>query len=101
MTDTRAQIVLNAYTFLANKAKFHYTEGAPRLNFEHWTAPQWPISTDCSGFVCLCYYSAGAADPLLEKYNGEGYTGTELGAVHISISEVVPGDAVVYGTGTG
>lgn len=104
-SDCRAQIVANAHKFLAefqlNNTLFVYDEGAPRLAFENWAKPQYPIQTDCSGFVSLCYYSAGAADPLEEHYDGEGYTGTELGALHIPISQVVPGDAVVYGTGTG
>ena len=103
--DARAQIVANAHKFLDlfqnNKSIFVYDEGAPRLAFEKWAAPQYPIHTDCSGFLALCYYSAGADDPLREHYNGSGYTGTELGALHIPASSLVPGDAVVYGPGTG
>lgn len=104
--DCRTQILANAKWFLehfqANKNTFVYSEGPNRLTFEHWTKPQFPITTDCSGFVALCYLSAGADDPLGEHYNFCGYTGTELAAdLHIPANQVVPGDLVVYGPGTG
>ena len=100
--DTRATILANAHKFLAafqaNHKNFVYSEGADRMTFEGWSAPQYPIATDCSGFVTMCYLSAGAKDPNGQNYDHEGYTGTLLSTgVHIPISQVVPGDLVVYG----
>lgn len=61
-----------------------------------------PLTTDCSGFVTLCYKLAGAPDPNGLDYNGQGYTGTLLEhGRHIPLAEVEPGDVIVYGPGTG
>jgi hypothetical protein len=54
--------------------QIHYGEvrpirGAPR---------QLPLTTDCSGFVTLCYQWAGAPDPNGTHYDGTGSTGTML-----------------------
>ena len=37
-----------------------------------------PLTTDCSGFVTLCYAWAGAPDPRGLGYSGQGWTGTLL-----------------------
>ncbi|MHB8469552.1 MAG: Hint domain-containing protein [Gaiellaceae bacterium] len=34
-----------------------------------------PLTTDCSGFVTLCYHLAGAPDPNGRGYDGQGWTG--------------------------
>jgi len=102
MTDARYDIVQNGKWFLANKAHFNYTEGAGRMAYEHLSKPVWPVNTDCSGFFTLCYYSAGANDPNGANYAGWGYTGTLLQhGIHVPAAQAMPGDAVVYGPGTG
>lgn len=63
---------------------------------------RFPLATDCSGFVTLCYFLGGAPDPNGLGFNGSGYTGTLLSwGKHIPLSSVRPGDAIVYGPGSG
>ena len=55
-----------------------------------------PLTTDCSGFVTLCYYLAGAPDPNGLGYSGQGWTGTLLR--HLPATDAPrPGDIVVFG----
>lgn len=55
-----------------------------------------PLTTDCSGFVTLCYYLAGAPDPNGLGYAGQGWTGTLLD--HLPPAALPrPGDIVVFG----
>ncbi len=55
-----------------------------------------PLTTDCSGFVTLCYFLAGAADPNGLAYDGDGWTGTLLR--HMThVVEARAGDVVVFG----
>ena len=57
-----------------------------------------PLTTDCSGFVTLCYQWAGAPDPNGGKYNGSGSTGMMLEAcAHIASRTAQLGDLVVFG----
>ena len=61
-----------------------------------------PVTADCSAFVTLCYFWAGAPDPNGLNYDHEGYTGTLLAhGIKIPLEQVLPGDVVVYGPGTG
>ncbi len=62
-----------------------------------------PYVGDCSATIRNYFNWAGAPDPYRLGYNDpEGYTGTELAAgINLNRSAVVPGDAVVYGPGTG
>jgi hypothetical protein len=100
--DARKQLVSNALTLLARKQHFIYSEAGNRMTFEHQSPIAWPVTTDCSGFVTLCCYTAGMADPNGVNYSGNGYTGTLLSHnPHITAAQVVPGDAVVYGPGAG
>ena len=55
-----------------------------------------PLTTDCSGFVTLCYFLAGAPDPNGLAYDGEGWTGTLLRHM-TQIAEPSAGDVVVFG----
>jgi hypothetical protein len=98
MNDARQDIVNWAKYFVTNKAKgMHYAEVRPMP-----LTSKFPITTDCSGFVTLCYYLAGAADPNGLGYSHYGYTGTLLShGTKISPSMVQPGDVIVYGPGTG
>ena len=101
MADARPDIVNWARWGVTNKARFVYTEGPQRMAQVHG-AGNGTISCDCSAFVTYCYSWAGAPDPNGLGYNGQGYTGTLLGhGTQISLSQVVPGDVVVYGPGTG
>ena len=57
-----------------------------------------PLTTDCSGFVTLCYHWAGAPDPNGGTYNGSGSTGMMLQAcTHIASRTAQPADLVVFG----
>jgi cell wall-associated NlpC family hydrolase len=64
------------------------------------TLPRLPLTTDCSGFVTLCYRAAGAPDPNASGYNGQGYTGTLL-KYGAKVSKPIPGDVVVFGAAPG
>ncbi|HSX21822.1 MAG TPA: hypothetical protein VLE97_03500, partial [Gaiellaceae bacterium] len=55
-----------------------------------------PLTTDCSGFVTLCYFLAGAPDPNGLAYDGDGWTGTLLRHME-HVPEPRVGDVVVFG----
>ncbi len=55
-----------------------------------------PLTTDCSGFVTLCYYLAGAPDPNGLGYSGAGWTGTMLRHL-VPTASLRPADVVVWG----
>jgi cell wall-associated NlpC family hydrolase len=59
-----------------------------------------PFSTDCSAFVALCYQWAGAPLP---PGGFSTATGTLQGAParRIQMSEALPGDYIIYGSGRG
>jgi hypothetical protein len=101
MQTLREKIVANAKWGVANAAQIHYSEGAQRM--EGVNHPfKLPLTSDCSAFVTDCYNWAGAPDPNGNNYNGYGYTGTLLShGTKIPLSEVQPGDVIVYGPGTG
>lgn len=95
--DRRAQIVGKARWGAAHEPQIHYREIRPMP-----LTDKLPLTTDCSGFVTLTYFLAGAPDPNGLGYNGSGYTGTLLShGRHITLAEVKPGDVIVYGPGTG
>jgi cell wall-associated NlpC family hydrolase len=88
---TRQRIVAAARWGIANEPRIHY--GAIRP-FPLTRA--LPLTTDCSGFVTLCYYLAGAPDPNGLAYSGRGWTGTLL--EHLpETRQLRPGDVVVWG----
>jgi len=101
MTDARQDVVNWANWAVANRGGFTYTEGPQRM--EGIGHPGIPCHADCSAFVTLCYNWAGVSqDPNGQGYDGQGYTGTLLSnGQQIDISQVVPGDVIVYGPGTG
>ena len=95
MADVRNDIVHWARALLADKTHFNYAEVRP---IPLHNPPKFPVTTDCSGFVTLCFYLAGANDPNQMNYSGQGYTGTLLDhGLKISRQAVVAGDVVVYG----
>lgn len=91
MSDVRQAIVAAARWGIRNEPRIHYGEVRPIP-----LARRLPITTDCSGFVTLCYFLAGAPDPNGREYDGEGWTGTLLR--HMAhIEEPRAGDVVVFG----
>jgi CHAP domain len=102
MTDARQNIVAWAKYFAGKVDKFVYSEGNDRMSAIGQFPIKFPIHADCSAFVTLCYWLAGADDPNGQNYDHEGYTGTLLGhGLHINETQIQPGDAVVYGGGEG
>lgn len=106
--DVRDDIVKWARWGVENHDRFSYAEVRPM----HLAKNPLPWTGDCSSFVTLCYYLAGAPDPNGLNYDGQGYTGTELqhGSVieyhmarmltvaeTVALEHVLPGDAIVYG----
>ena len=101
MTALRDKIVAAAKWGVENHTHFTYSEGPLRMEAVH-KPYQLPITSDCSAWVTVCYSWAGAPDPNGCNYNGYGYTGTLLShGTKIPLSEVQPGDVIVYGPGTG
>jgi hypothetical protein len=91
--SVRDQIVGVARWGVRNAARIHYAEARPMP-----LRRDLPLTTDCSGFVTLCYFLAGAPDPNGLGYIGQGYTGTLLRHLpHIGRAEAQPGDIVVWG----
>jgi cell wall-associated NlpC family hydrolase len=87
----RAKIVAAARWGIANEPRIHYGEVRPFP-----LARTLPLTTDCSGFVTLCYFLGGAPDPNGLGYSGQGYTGTLLR--HLQRTEQPqPADLVVFG----
>ena len=112
MRDTRNAIVAWALWLEQHHNRATYSEGPGRY-FNLNRRGILPFIGDCSATLRDYYNWAGAPDPYKLGYGDpEGYTGTELAAgTHIPllrqnalearIDEVLPGDAVVYGPGTG
>lgn len=91
MTGLRQKIVAAARWGIANEPRIHYGEARPFP-----LARRLPLSTDCSGFVTLCYWLAGAPDPNGLGYSGAGWTGTLLR--HLPETDAPRrGDVVVWG----
>lgn len=60
--------------------------------------PHIPRLLDCSGFVSICHYAAGADNPNNRQWDGQGYTGTLMGGgKKCSYSDLKVGDAIFYG----
>jgi cell wall-associated NlpC family hydrolase len=87
----RQRIVAAARWGIANEPRIHYGEARPFP-----LARRLPLTTDCSGFVTLCYFLAGAPDPNGLGYSGEGWTGTLLRHL-VPTDELRAGDVVVWG----
>ena len=91
MTTVRSKIVAAARWGIANEPRIHYGELRP-VPFGR----RLPLTTDCSGFVTLCYYLAGAPDPNGLGYSGQGWTGTLLDH-QPRTRRLRAGDVVVWG----
>jgi len=104
MTDVRSTIVEWANWFAHNKTThpFVYSEGSDRMSAIGQWPLKYPVHCDCSAFVTLCYWLAGAADPNGQGYDHEGYTGTLLShGKGVTVVEATVGDVIVYGPGDG
>jgi hypothetical protein len=94
VTTVRRKIVTAAEWGIAHEFRIHYAQVRPMP-----LVRRLPLTTDCSGFVTLCYYLAGAPDPNGLGYSGEGWTGTLLGHLTpISPAAARRGDLVVWGS---
>ena len=94
MATVRQKIVAAARWGIENEPRIHYGEIRPIP-----LGRRLPLTTDCSGFVTVCYYLAGAPDPNGRGYDGSGYTGTLLGWLRaIAPLDAKRGDLVVWGT---
>jgi hypothetical protein len=89
----REKIVTAARWGIEHEPEIHYGEICPIP-----LSRRLPLTTDCSGFVTLCYYLAGAPDPNGYRYSGYGWTGTLLRHLTaIGPVDVRKGDIVVWG----
>lgn len=93
----REQIVSWALKGVASTAQIHYAQIRPIPHT--W---RLPMTTDCSGFVTLCYQLAGAPDPNGQRYSGQGWTGTLLDhGISVPLSKAQTGDLVIWGANPG
>jgi len=93
VTSVRQKIVAAARWGIENEPLIHYGEVRPIP-----LGRVLPLRTDCSGFVTVCYFLAGAPDPNGRNYDGSGFTGTMLGALpRIRRDDAKRGDLVVWG----
>jgi len=89
----RTEIVAAARWGIHNEPRIHYAPERPMP-----LTRTLPLSTDCSGFVTLCYWLAGAPDPNGLGYDWQGYTGTLLRAMQpLAQDWIGQGDLVVWG----
>lgn len=89
----RRRIVAAARWGIENEPRIHYGLVRPIP-----LARRLPLTTDCSGFVTLCYFLAGAPDPNDRGYDGSGWTGTLLERMeNVDRRAVEAGDVVVWG----
>jgi hypothetical protein len=88
---TRERIVAAARWGIANEPRIHYGQARPFP-----LSRRLPLTTDCSGFVTLCFFLAGAPHPNGLGYDGEGWTGTLLRHLP-AVGRLRPGDIVVWG----
>jgi cell wall-associated NlpC family hydrolase len=90
---TRQKIVTAARWGISHEPQIHYGQVRPFP-----LARALPLTTDCSGFVTLCYFLAGAPDPNGLGYTGYGWTGTLLRHLApVAAEHARRGDLVVWG----
>jgi len=93
VASLREKIVTAARWGIEHERSIHYGEVRPMP-----LTRALPLTTDCSGFVTLCYRLAGAPDPNGLGYSGQGWTGTLL--LHLASIPAFAarrGDLVVWG----
>ena len=79
-----------------NQPLFRYLESRPFPLYQ--PTPARHIADDCSATIALCFALGAAPDPMGLGYSGYGNTTTlEMRGTQIPVSEVQPGDVVLYG----
>jgi cell wall-associated NlpC family hydrolase len=93
VASVRQKIVTAAHWGIRHEPQIHYGEIRPIP-----LGQTLPLTTDCSGFVTICYFLAGAPDPNGLDYCGQGWTGTLLRNLSVVMPEDARrGDLVVWG----
>jgi cell wall-associated NlpC family hydrolase len=93
VATVRQKIVAAARWGIRNEPQIHYGQVRP-FPLER----SLPLTTDCSGFVTLCCYLAGAPDPNGNGYSGYGWTGTLLTHLDpVEPEDARAGDIVIWG----
>ena len=94
--NVRSQIVKWAVDGITQRQHFTYEEVRPLP----LTWPPHHTNTDCSFFVKLCYWKAGAKDPTGLNYDGYGNSDSLFArGKHIALGQLKPGDVIVFGPG--
>jgi hypothetical protein len=95
MTDLRHDVVQAGVDLYEAKHNIHYKQLRP---VPYSDPPKFPLFIDCSGFVGMCFYLAGANDPAGFDFNGRTDVATLIArGLHISRQALVAGDVVCYG----
>jgi hypothetical protein len=95
--DTRIRQAIKDAAMYWNRVRdqIDYSQDRP---FPMLNPPKIPDECDCSGFVSLCHFAAGAKNPNNRRWDGLGYTGTLMaGGKKVAYKELKIGDAVFYG----
>lgn len=96
----RSRIVANALWGVRHASQIHYAQTRPVDGLHR--PRKLPLTTDCSGFVTVCYAWAHAPDPNGRAYDGGAFTGYLLHhCTRIKRADARPGDLVVFGPGGG
>jgi cell wall-associated NlpC family hydrolase len=99
--STQRAAIVKAAIYAASRAyMIHYTQSGARMQGvrERIRLPRVPSYEDCSSFVTWLYWLVGAPDPNGLRFNGFGFTGTQIAnGRRISESFIRPGDLVFYG----
>jgi hypothetical protein len=94
--NTRRQIVKWAIDGVRTRGDFTYEEIRPL----ELTWPPIHTVSDCSWYVKLCFWKAGAPDPMGLNFDGYGNSVTLFQrGTHISLAKIKPGDVIVFGPG--
>jgi hypothetical protein len=108
-TTARNAAVQAANLGYAHEPELHYTQGASRWQgidqAKNASKGQYPTQADCSSFVTWCIWNAlwlpyQMEDVVNASSWNAGYTGTMLanGTALGRASDMLPGDAVIYGS---
>ena len=95
-TGVRAAILAEAARLFAHRAEIDYVQSRP---FALRLPPFVPGQLDCSSFVTVCYFVAGAPDPNGLSFSGFGNTTNLVShGKRCSVGELEAGDLVFYGS---
>jgi len=92
----RDEIVKVGHWGVKETERIHY--GQIRPIPVHLPPFHLPLTTDCSGWIDLCFMWGGARDPLGMDYSGFGSTYNLIKhGWHVELDAALPGDVIVYG----